>query len=416
MSRLIREKRGQFVIIAALLIAALTLATTISIHEINIHRQSITYRPVDEFLLGTTSDLERALTHSLSKYSTAILDQSPSPNDSQFMKNWTESMLASFASNGLRIKDPLLPTWDCHWNGTTSYSLAAVTYDTDVDSYGFKGWMGRSYKYVQLQIFPDTISNDSAKSSFIFTLKESAINEGATVPIAELPQNPDLLLFHVGNYNSSQPFEPANEVSLQYYGNGNYNVTFNQLVDPNTHGIRLDLATPADKVWVSANNFENDWSTLHLISGNVLEPNYRYTPGSSSFYTPPLSRGNPTINLNTSIPTPRNITTAPIINITVYLSSTPPKAAKTLNITFGFTYNNTYYQIGTAEIEVSGKILKDYSASIDAGEAQFVGGFGVRTIPANSTIQLKLTLSFDGPSGSGKVYFDGDTPSQIDLY
>ncbi len=440
MSRLIKEKRGQFVIIAALLIAALTLATTISIHEINIHRQSITYRPVDQFLLGTTSDMSRVLASSLANYTDGIINGNLTEVDassaaSLSVSAWKESLFNSYSSYGIRMKDPLLPNWDYLWNGTTSYSLSDITYDVDVDSYGFKGWIGRSFKYVQLQIFPDSITNDSASSSFNFTIKESAINENTTVPITGLPQNPDLQLFRVGRYNSSQPFEPADEVSLQYYGNGNYRATFNQQVDNSTHGIRLDLATPIDKIWVSANHFDSvrdgedgggddeggdaesdgDWSTLHLISGNILQPNYLYTPDQSHFYTPPLNRGHPSVEAGTSIPTP-TIVTARLINVTVYLSSTPPKAAKTLNMTLGFTYNSTYYPIGSAIVQVSGKCIQSYSASINAGEGSWVTGFGVRTIPPNSVIQLQLTVSFDGPSGSGKIYVDGDTPSQINLY
>jgi hypothetical protein len=413
-----RNNRGQFVIITALIISILTLSLALSIHEINLHRQIMQYRPINEFLLGTTSDLERALTHSLSKYSTAILDQTPTPNDSQFMKNWTESMLTSFASYGIRIKDPLLPTWDCHWNGTTTYSLAAVTYNIDVDSYGFKGWMGRSCKYVQLKIFNESILTESATTSFNFTLKESTINEDATVPIPGLPQKPDLQSFRVGNYTPSQPFDPATEVSLQYYGNGKYRVTFNQTVDPNTLGVRLDLATPVDKVWVSANYFNNsrDWSTLHFIPNKLLEPNYLYTPGTSDSYKPSLNKGNPSVNMTATAISP-TIVTASLINITVYLTSVPPSAVKTLTSELGFIYNDQYYPIGNATIDISGRSSPTpYEVSINVDDNVFVTGFEPRTIPDGSLIQLNITLSFRSQSGSGKVYYDGNTPSQINLY
>jgi len=424
MSRLVRDKKGQFIIIAALLIAALTLATTISIHEINIHRQSITYRPVDEFLLGTTSDLNRVLATSLANYTNGVINHDLTETEasitaSQSITNWTESMLNSYSSYGIRMEEQLLPTWSCLWNATTTYSLAAVTYYIDVDSYGFKSWMGRSYRYVQLQIFPESIQIDSVTSSFNFTLKESVINAFVTVPIAGLPQNPDNQSFRVGNYTPGVDFVPADDVSLQYYGNGNYGVTFNQLVNQTTLGVKLELATPTDNIWISANNFEhaNDWSTLHFVAGEVLQPNYLYTPGSSTFYTPVLNQGHPSVNL-TSPETNQSVPTARLINITVYLSSVPPKATKTLNITLGFTYNNTYYQIGnTAQVAFKGSLIKPYSVSIDAGTDEFVDDFGVRTIPLGSRINLNLTVGFGYDAyGSGQVYFDGNTPSEIDLY
>ena len=423
MRKLIRNNKGQFVIIAALLIAALTLATVISIHEININRQSIVYKPVNEFLLGTTSDMNRALTVALAKYTDGILNQGSTEDvatlgASNFMTTWKQSMLTSYASYGIRMKEPLLPTWDCHWNGTTTYSLAAVTYNIDVDSYGFKGWMGRSYKYVQLQIFRESILTQSTTTSFNFTLKESTINEDATVPIPGLPQTPDPQFFKVGSYTPGQTFVPATEVSLQYYGNGNYSVTFNQPVDPSTGGVRLDLATPVDKVWVSANNFDHlrDWSTLHLIPNNILEPNFPYTPSTSDSYKPSLNQGNPSVNMSASIPSP-TIVTARIINMTFYLTSVPPNAAKTLNATLGFIYGSVYYQIGSATIDITGSSSPlPYSVSIDVGDKEFKEGSGVRTIPVGSFIQLNITISFSSQSGSGKVYYDGNTPSQINLY
>jgi hypothetical protein len=422
MSRPAKAKRGQFVIIAALLIAALTLATAISIHNINIHRQSITYRPADEFLLGTTSDLNRVAATSLATFTDSVINYQLTETEastvaSESIGNWKNSTFASYSNYGIRMKEPPIPTWSFSWNGTTSYSLSEVSYNLDVDSYGFKSWMGRIYKYVQLQIYPSTIQNDSTSSSFIFQLKESTINEASTVPTTELPETPDRLLFRVGNYSTSEPFKPADEVNLQYLGNGNYNVTFNQIVNIYTHGIKLDLATPADKIWVSANYFENlqDWSTLHLITNNVLEPNYLYTPEASSFYSPPLSKGQPRINLSSPVVT-RNITTAQRINITVYLSSVPPKAAKNLVIELGFNYKGTYYPMGTTTIQVLGKTLQSYSGTINVGDNIFTPGFAARTIPQNSTLQLTLTISFENPSGTGKVYFDGDTPSQINLY
>lgn len=423
MSRLVKEKRGQFVIIAALLIAALTLATTISIHNITIHRQSITYQPVDEYLLGVTSDMNRVMTSTLASYTDGILNQGLTEAEadayaSQSITAWESSVLSSYSSYGLRMNDPLVPLWNYLWEGTTAYSFSYATYNIDIDSYGFKGWMGRSYKYVQLQIFPMSITNDSSTTSFDFMLKESAVSDDAAVPITDLESKPDLEYFHVGNYSLGEPFLPADDVSLQYFGNGNYRVTFNQLVDMSAPGIRLDLATPVEKIWVSANYFSgiNDWSTLHLVSGRILQPNYLYTPGDSAFYAPPLNQGNPSVDITTppAVLTP-TIQTAPLINMTFYLASVPPRAAKTLSVELGFIYDSTYYLIGTAIIDISGSTVPlPYSVSIGVGGTDF--GFGICTIPESSSILLTLTVTFEGPPGSGKVYFDGSTPSQIDLY
>jgi hypothetical protein len=91
--------------------------------------------------------------------------------------------------------------------------------------------------------------------------------------------------------------------------------------------------------------------------------------------------------------------------ISALLEFDTSQSCKTLSMEPGLTYSSTYNRIDIAEIAVSGKSLQSYSASISES-GLFVSGFGVRMIPANSSIQLKLTFSIDNPSGSGKVHFD----------
>ena len=277
MSRLIKEKRGQFVIIAALLIAALTLATAISIHEININRQSITYRPVDELLLGTTSDMNRALTVALANYTDGIANNKTSIVEanytayrtaSQFMTTWKESVLTAYSSYGIRINHDMTPRFEIGpWNESTpwwsnsTFSFAYIPYGLDVDSYGFKGWIGATEKYVQLQIFSATVETNltTGSTNLRFQLMQSVVNGNYSTPIPDLPSSPDNATFRIGAYNvTSQSFNATSPSNLTYLGGGNYSVTFNQAIDPIHNGVRLDLATPEDKIWISAFNYNYD--------------------------------------------------------------------------------------------------------------------------------------------------------------
>lgn len=122
MHSLVRNKKGQFVIIIALLIAALTLAAVISIQGINIHSQSISYKPANEFLLGVTSDMNRALTFALSEYTDGVLNQGLTEGaaaavGSQFMESWKQSMLTSYSSYGIESDLPqnMVPTFQHYW-------------------------------------------------------------------------------------------------------------------------------------------------------------------------------------------------------------------------------------------------------------------------------------------------------------
>jgi hypothetical protein len=289
MSRLIKEKKGQFVIITALLIAALTLATTISIYEINSNSQEITYRPGNEFLLGTTSDLNRALTVALANYTEGIRIQNLSEaeanfNPSQFMTTWKESMLTAYSSYGIRINPDcnMIPRFEIGpwynntpWSGNTTFSYAYMPYSLDVNSYGINGWVGETRKYVQLKIFSETVKTTdlTGPTSLIFQLTQSEVNENYSMPIPDLPTVPDPETFRIGAYNAiSQSFTPVEEIlPLTYLGGGNYSVTFNQAIDPIHKGVRLDLSTPKDEIWISAFNY-NYSSASPIISTMLLNP------------------------------------------------------------------------------------------------------------------------------------------------
>jgi hypothetical protein len=285
MSRPIRKNRGQFVIIAALLIAALTLAAAISIHEINIHRQSITYRPVDTLLLGTTSDMNRALTVALANYTYSIrngnlTEAEANFNASRFMATWKKSVLTSYSSYGITINPDCDMTprfeigpWSGNtpWNGSSTFSFAYIPYGLDVDSYGFKGWVGATVKYVQLKIFSETVETNwtTGLSSLKFQLTQSDVNENSSTPIADLSSNPENGAFRIGAFNvTSSYFNVTSPLPLIYLGGGNYSVTFNQKIDPIHKGVRLDLATPKDEIWISA--FSYNYSKASSLTSTLL--------------------------------------------------------------------------------------------------------------------------------------------------
>ena len=210
MRRLSKDKRGQFVIIVALIIAALTLATALSIHQATIHRQSIAYKPADEFLLGTTSDMNRALTVALSKYTYQTINDLPDSETtaSDFVNTWRASTLLSYSSYGIRIRTDLsqnmIPHFQTNWvtNGISS-SYAYMPYAFDVESYGFIGWTGTSTKYIQLQIKSVEVENwPTGTANIVFQLMQSDISINNPNPISNLPNNPAQDTFRIGTYNA----------------------------------------------------------------------------------------------------------------------------------------------------------------------------------------------------------------------
>lgn len=264
MRNFITNKHGQFVVVAALIIAVLTIATVISIYEISLNTQTIAYKPVDEFLLGVTSDMNRALTVALSEDSTQrISGQNTTIADAAaqgFMDGWQQSLLASYPNYGFKFNEPISTSFACDWERNPGYSSALTTYDFDVGSYGFIGWTGQTIKYVQLQLL--TVSRgDAGYTNLTFQLTQSVINTNVTVPIADISTNPDVSTFKVGAYNIGETFNPNTTIStLTYHGNGVYSAIFNQTRDI-TKGVRLDLLIPNDEIWVSATLRQGEGST-----------------------------------------------------------------------------------------------------------------------------------------------------------
>lgn len=283
MHSLVRNKKGQFVIIIALLIAALTLAAVISIQGINIHSQSISYKPANEFLLGVTSDMNRALTFALSEYTDGVLNQGLTEGaaaavGSQFMESWKQSMLTSYSSYGIESDLPqnMVPTFQHYWAiNYTSFSSAYVPYAFDVNSYGFIGWTGEGTKYVTLQITSVTVQDwPTGPTTVEFQLMQSDINETVLIPIPDLPSNPDSTKFRIGAYNAltDTPTWWTKPITLTYLGDGNYRTILSdpvagQAINPIHKGVRIELATPNDNIWIqnSFYIFKNARSTTTTL-------------------------------------------------------------------------------------------------------------------------------------------------------
>src|SRR3990170_3189744 len=211
MRSLRRDCKGQFVIIVALLISVLTLSLTFSIHQVNFHKQELRYQPVNELLLGVTSDMERALSKALSVYTYTLLG-GPSTETvatelgTEYMSTWKKAVLTSYSTLDLRLTHDYL-RFGSNWNGPVGFSIASTEYNLDVNGYGFKGWTGRAAKFVRLEFFPDSIDvTDPNQTSLEFQLTESAVNQNEMTPISNL--SPELV------FVNSLPLGPSQLVPV----------------------------------------------------------------------------------------------------------------------------------------------------------------------------------------------------------
>lgn len=283
--RLFRNKRGQFIVIAALLISILTFSLVFSIFQTNNQRQELNYRPVQELVLGITSDLERALDHAanISSHiysSTANITQAREMGTRFMNGTWTPSILTVYAVAGLNMT--LLdgsPEFNFDgWDTNTGWSLASAYFSLDAPSYGFEGWVGHSQKRITLKLDPILPNpnqferNDSDKVEFSLTqsIGEMESNGEDEIPVPNLDES-DL---SVKVYNIGSAWIDATVKDLTYLGGGHYSATIKPGLHPVFLGVNVTAETPNEGIIVEASNFNsNPQVTVKLQSQLMGSPN-----------------------------------------------------------------------------------------------------------------------------------------------
>lgn len=260
----ILSRRGQFVIIAALLISLLTLSLSLSIHRLSLHRQQLVHEPVEELVLGLSSDLDRCLAHALSRASERYYEtgsnQLAEEAGRAFISKWVKSVMASFSSLGLGlamnsssgVSGKINVDFNLDWGRERGLSQVYTEFRLDIGSYGFRGWVGHSGKYVKLDLYPDLLKSsggswgEPGNTSLVFRLVEGKDVEENPIPNLSTE---DLMVW----VNLTRTcIVQGNVTDLRYLGMGRYNVTFTPRVNNNTMGVSLMVITPGERVYVAA--------------------------------------------------------------------------------------------------------------------------------------------------------------------
>ncbi len=259
-----RSRRGQFVILAALLISLLTLSISLSIHRLSLQRQQLRHEPVEELALGLTSDLDRSLAHALSRaseryYETGSAEYAEGEGRA-FISKWVKSAIASFSSLGLGLTmnsssgmgGKIDVDFNLDWGKERGISQVYTEFRLDIESYGFKGWVGHSGKYVKLDLYPSLLKpsmgpwGGQGNTSLAFRLVEGKDVEERPIP------NLSAENLRVWVNLTRTSMVQGNITGLRYLGMGMYNVTFTPRVNNNTMGVSLMAVTPGERVYVAA--------------------------------------------------------------------------------------------------------------------------------------------------------------------
>lgn len=229
------HKKGQFMILASLLIGVLVLTLAIGVNEMGLRRQELRYKPLKELILSITSDAHRALTCALRKgteiYNESFLsgDYEQSKNEAyeeieEFMSIWARSALTSYASEGIQMNIPFgdddLFNKEIDWESNEGFSRVVMrNFSFNLTAEGFSGWEAElaSIFYLYLDI---SISGEEAVQTFNFALwKWSGELGGTQTPIHDLiSEDVKIWQFIQGNW------EPININGIEYLGLGNYKI------------------------------------------------------------------------------------------------------------------------------------------------------------------------------------------------
>jgi hypothetical protein len=418
-----RRKSGQFVIISALIIATFTLSLVLSIHQISINNKGISHQPVEELVLGVTSDLDRCLTRALSlatnKYDETGDIYSALNVGNNFIIKWVNSTITAYSNIGLKMMMKETPEgktdiyWGIDWGYLGGASTVSLVFSTDINSYGFKGWVGRSGKTVFLDVL------DNSSNSIMFQVYEGKSSE-VFKPVDNLmPEYVQIKLKKGG-------WVDASVTELKYIGEGTYNASFTPAFDFSKEILNITVKTPDDKIVVGAYILNRsyyvdigEWRTLYLSqdpgTGPVIVPYKIVKEGHVTKYQ---NEPHPVFGA-VSPSTPFDITLAQLVNVTIFLGVDPNKNVRTVWVELNITYNGMNYTIGKVSHSYEGdgayKFILNTSNVINWPTGYIDNGRLV--VPYNSTILLTVAVEYSNPPyGSVKVYFGPDKPTGIDLF
>jgi len=358
-------KNGQFVVLAAVIIAAFMFSLVLTVSQISTSRQEVVYEPIDEFVLAIISDFERCLTRALAiatqKYEETYNITLAKFSGKAFIENWLKVALESYSGFGIKVA--LLPEnsteidyvdWRIEWIEENGISRVYTTFGINVETYGLRKLAVIMRKVVSLEILHAKI--DLTEAGSIMTIKFRVEESGSKYKVPVLGLTRDNLVLLV-NGSKGVSYEIS---GVKYMGQGIYEVQFSldnlvaesvTLIVFTRDGIRVgaslrlcslillsdDLVTPDiidNEGYFIVNG--TSCSPLHVLS---LFPNQTliisFTPPEGSYFKEFLFSG-PLDSTSIFSPTTVRIVKSGLGNITArYNSSVIEDTMKLCYVTLG---------------------------------------------------------------------------------
>ncbi|MGC9203135.1 MAG: hypothetical protein ACP5HX_10770 [Thermoproteota archaeon] len=237
--------KGQVIIIISLFFAIAILAVAVLAYMSLSKTQTLFYYPYKEIVESISTDFYNALTNILA-ITTQIYNQtaeidSPRRNASQLFTFWYQAVQRTYSSRGLNINTsfdtvklqsskniwgvnlPELYVYNLtklYWYAPQAISAVEASLYINSAQYQFYGWKTKVLVFLNATIQLPTIKNDGSTVSFNLIV----LNERG--PVNDLTNSNVVVWYFDPTVTANTfPWKKAN-VTLSYFGNGNYSVTF----------------------------------------------------------------------------------------------------------------------------------------------------------------------------------------------
>ncbi|MBS7604970.1 MAG: hypothetical protein QXR84_06515 [Candidatus Bathyarchaeia archaeon] len=441
-------RRGQFVVLAAVIVAAFMFSLIVTVNQISVIRQEVSYEPVDELVLAVTSDFERCLIRAL-----AIATQNYSETwnlslakmaGEELIEEWKKALPESYGGLGLNI---LLASenvsdrgigWEITWDRENGGSMIYTTFAMEIGRYGLKGLVVTIPMAVFLNIQNVSINSSGGGSTLAINFQVSLSDgRGNAIPIPDLTENSLKLFINRTAYGS-------NITDFEYLGQGKYRAVFNleeenlvvesvTLLVVTRDGIRVAATknlqrvgdggssggggTSGDGGSSGGGGVSNDenWRVIYIspwVEEGRLKREFftlKLDPGEPEQITPPLNNPNDKRSGNTTETTPA-LYLGENVSILLYARYTKKGKEEGINVkvTLGFyDADGAFHGIGEETV----RIYK--SADFRVYKITFQPN--VQMIPEGSRITL-IFERVDNNSGGTLQILCGQFFSRIELW
>ncbi|MEM0050745.1 MAG: hypothetical protein QW424_01820 [Candidatus Bathyarchaeia archaeon] len=429
-------RSGQFVVLAAVIVAALMFSLIVTVNQISVIRQEVSYEPIDELVLAVISDFERCLIRAL-----AIATQNYSETwnlslakmaGEELIEEWKKALPESYSGLGLNI---LLASenvsgrgigWEITWDRENGGSMIYTTFAMEIGRYGLKGMVVTIPMAVFLNIQNVSINSSGGGSTLTINFQVSLSDgRGNAIPIPDLTENSLKLFINRTAYGS-------NITDFEYLGQGKYRAVFNleeenlvaesvTLLVVTRDGIRVaatkNLQGVGDGGSSEGGGVSNDkkWRVIYISpwveEGRLKRELFtlKLDPGEPEQITPPLNNPNDKRSGNTTETTPALYLGE---NVSILLYARYTKKGKEegidVKVTLGFyDADGAFHGIGEETV----RIYK--SADFRVYKITFQPN--VRIIPEGSRITL-IFERVDNNSGGTLQILCGQFFSRIELW